>query len=55
MREKIIRDRDDENWMKHTLSWADDAAKTVHMDYRPVHQYTMTNDIAYIQPKARVY
>ena len=48
-------DRDDENWMKHTLSWADDAAKTVHMDYRPVHQYTMTNDIAYIQPKARVY
>ncbi len=47
--------RDDENWMKHTLSWFDDATGQVTLDYRPVHSYTMTNDIAYIPPKARVY
>jgi succinate dehydrogenase / fumarate reductase, flavoprotein subunit len=48
-------DRDDANWMKHTLAWFDDAAGTVKIDYRPVHSYTMTNDVAYIPPKARVY
>ena len=47
-------ERDDENWMKHTLAWADEAGN-VKLDYRPVHTYTMTNDIAYIEPKARVY
>ncbi|MDR3375461.1 MAG: succinate dehydrogenase flavoprotein subunit [Ancalomicrobiaceae bacterium] len=47
--------RDDANWMKHTLAWADDASKSVKIDYRPVHSYTMSNDIAYIEPKARVY
>jgi succinate dehydrogenase / fumarate reductase flavoprotein subunit len=46
-------DRDDENWMKHTLAWFD--GKDVKLDYRPVHAYTMSNDIAYIEPKARVY
>jgi succinate dehydrogenase / fumarate reductase flavoprotein subunit len=48
-------DRDDRNWMKHTLTWADDSAHTVSIDYRPVHTYTMTNEITYIEPKARVY
>ena len=48
-------ERDDENWMKHTLAWADDASGTVQIDYRPVHEYTMTNEIPYIEPKARVY
>jgi succinate dehydrogenase / fumarate reductase flavoprotein subunit len=48
-------DRDDRNWMKHTLTWADDRAHTVNIDYRPVHTYTMTNEITYIEPKARVY
>jgi len=48
-------ERDDENWMKHTLAWFDDAAGTVKIDYRPVHAYTLSNDIAYIPPKARVY
>ncbi len=48
-------ERDDEHWMKHTLAWADDAARTVTIDYRPVHEYTMTNEMAYIEPKARVY
>ncbi|WP_333806571.1 succinate dehydrogenase flavoprotein subunit [Phenylobacterium sp.] len=48
-------DRDDANWMKHTLTWMDDATGKVVIDYRPVHDYTMTNDIAPIPPKTRVY
>jgi len=47
-------DRDDENWMKHTLAWVDEGG-TVSLDYRPVHSYTMSNDVQYIAPKARVY
>jgi succinate dehydrogenase / fumarate reductase flavoprotein subunit len=46
--------RDDQNWMKHTLAWMDDSGK-VTIDYRPVHTYTMTNEVSYIEPKARVY
>jgi len=46
--------RDDKNWMKHTLAWLDQNGKTT-IDYRPVHDYTMTNDVQYIPPKARVY
>ena len=46
--------RDDENWMMHTLAWSDDAGK-VSIDYRPVHTYTMSNEIEYIKPKERVY
>ena len=48
-------DRDDVNWMKHTLSFCDDAARTVTLDDRPVHTYTLSNQIEYIQPKKRVY
>ncbi|RZJ42144.1 MAG: FAD-binding protein, partial [Brevundimonas sp.] len=47
-------DRDDKEWMKHTLSWKR-PGEGVQIDYRPVHSYTMTDDIAYIEPKARVY
>ncbi len=47
-------DRDDVNWMKHTLAKIDDKGN-VNIDYRPVHDYTMTNDVQYIEPKARVY
>jgi succinate dehydrogenase / fumarate reductase flavoprotein subunit len=47
-------DRDDRNWMKHTLAWLD-AKGNVTIDYRPVHAYTLTNQVAYIEPKARVY
>jgi succinate dehydrogenase / fumarate reductase, flavoprotein subunit len=47
--------RDDVNWMKHTLAWIDPLKQTVAIDYRPVHAYTMSNDIGYIEPKARVY
>jgi succinate dehydrogenase / fumarate reductase, flavoprotein subunit len=48
-------DRDDKTWMKHTLAWFDDASAKVKIDYRPVHDYTMTNEIAPFPPKARVY
>ena len=48
-------DRNDGEWMKHTLAWFDDATGKVSLDYRPVHTYTMSNDVAYIPPKARVY
>jgi succinate dehydrogenase / fumarate reductase flavoprotein subunit len=48
-------DRDDDGWMKHTLAWLDPAKGKVKIDYRPVHSYTMSNDVAYIPPKARVY
>jgi succinate dehydrogenase / fumarate reductase, flavoprotein subunit len=48
-----FKERDDQNWMKHTLSWFD--GKQVTLDYRPVHTYTLTNEMQYIAPKARVY
>jgi succinate dehydrogenase / fumarate reductase flavoprotein subunit len=48
-------DRDDKNWMKHTLAWLDFTTRKVTIDYRPVHAYTMTNDVQYIEPRARVY
>ncbi|MGD9867644.1 MAG: succinate dehydrogenase flavoprotein subunit [Hyphomicrobiales bacterium] len=48
-------DRDDKTWMKHTLAWADHEKKKVTIAYRPVHTYTLTNDVSYIKPKARVY
>jgi succinate dehydrogenase / fumarate reductase flavoprotein subunit len=47
-------ERDDKTWMKHTLAWLDEAGK-VRIDYRPVHAFTLSNDVAYIPPKARVY
>ena len=46
--------RDDENWMKHTLSWLDGAGK-VSLTYRPVHTYTLSEDVDYIEPEERVY
>ncbi len=47
-------DRDDENWMKHSLSWVDQHGN-VTIDYRPVHMNTLTDDVEAIPPKARVY
>ena len=47
--------RDDANWMKHTLAWLDPDTGKVRLDYRPVHTYTLTNDVEYIPPKARTY
>ena len=47
--------RDDESWMKHTLAWLDVNTGETRIDYRPVHTYTLTNDVEYIPPKARTY
>jgi len=55
--------RDDANWMKHTVSWFDgwgggakgSGTGAVKLDYRAVHDYTLTDEVAYIKPKARVY
>jgi len=41
--------------MKHTLAFIDVAKRTVRLDDRPVHAFTLTNDVSYIEPKARVY
>ncbi len=48
-------DRDDHNWMKHTLAYFDTATGDVKLEDRPVHTYTLSNDIQYIEPKKRVY
>ncbi len=47
-------DRDDKNWMKHTLAWLDNSGKIL-FDYRPVHLNTLSNEVQPIPPKARVY
>ena len=51
-------ERDDANWMKHTVAtfqgWGGEAG-AVAIDYRPVHDYTLTDDVEYIKPKKRVY
>jgi succinate dehydrogenase / fumarate reductase flavoprotein subunit len=47
-------ERDDANWMKHTLAWVDDNGK-VSFDYRPVHDKTLTDEVEAVPPKARVY
>ena len=51
-------DRDDAGWMKHTLmtftGWGGQGGAT-EVSYRPVHDYTLTDDVAYIKPKKRVY
>jgi succinate dehydrogenase / fumarate reductase flavoprotein subunit len=46
--------RDDANWMKHTLVWVD-ARGRARFDYRPVHMNTLTADVEPIPPKARTY
>jgi succinate dehydrogenase / fumarate reductase flavoprotein subunit len=51
-------DRNDKVWMKHTASWFDGwggKGGAVKLDYRPVHEYTLTDDAEYIKPKKRVY
>ena len=47
-------DRDDHDWMKHTLVKVDEAGKT-SFDFRPVHMYTLTGEIEVVPPKKRVY
>ena len=47
-------DRNDETWMKHTVAWLDEN-ESVKLGYRPVHTWTLTDEVEYIEPKARVY
>jgi succinate dehydrogenase / fumarate reductase flavoprotein subunit len=47
-------ERDDHNWMKHTLVKVDESGKT-SFDFRPVHMYTLTNEVEVVPPKKRVY
>lgn len=47
-------DRDDQNWMKHTVCWVNEKGE-VKIDYRPVHLRTLSNDVEVVAPKARVY
>ena len=50
--------RDDANWMKHTVGWFNGwggKGGEVKLNYRPVHEFTLTEDVEYIKPKARVY
>lgn len=47
-------ERDDENWLKHSLLWLDER-HNVRIDYRPVHLYTLTDEVEVIQPQKRVY
>jgi succinate dehydrogenase / fumarate reductase flavoprotein subunit len=49
-----FKDRDDVNWMKHTLCWVSEQGK-VRFDYRPVQLKTLTGDVEPIPPKARTY
>ena len=49
-------DRDDKEWLKHTMVSIDsDGERTTTIDYRPVHEYTLTDEVSYIKPKERVY
>lgn len=45
--------RDDDNWLKHTLTWRKEGGVTI--DYRPVHLFTLTDEVEVIAPKERVY
>jgi len=47
-------ERDDVNWMKHTTVWVDETGKPTIGD-RPVHLYTLTNEVEVFPPKKRVY
>jgi succinate dehydrogenase / fumarate reductase flavoprotein subunit len=47
-------ERDDANWMKHSLAWVDDK-RNVKLDYRDVKMRTLTNEVQVFPPKARVY
>ena len=47
-------DRDDKDWMKHTLAWCDEQGR-VKLDYRDVKMRTLTNEVQVFPPKARVY
>ena len=46
--------RDDQNWLKHSTAWVSDNGEVTLGD-RPVHLYTLTDEVEVVAPKARVY
>ena len=49
-------DRDDKNWMKHTMAYFDEATGKTTIDYRPVHYYTLDEaECSVVPPETRVY
>ncbi|MBY0428069.1 MAG: succinate dehydrogenase/fumarate reductase flavoprotein subunit, partial [Alphaproteobacteria bacterium] len=50
-----FKDRNDVDWMKHSIAYVNDTTGKVTMDYRPVHLYTMSKDVEVVPPKPRVY
>ncbi len=49
------KERDDENYLFHTLVHNAHLDKEVEYEKRPVHTYTLTDEIEYIKPQKRVY
>ncbi|MFP4125629.1 MAG: succinate dehydrogenase flavoprotein subunit [Alphaproteobacteria bacterium] len=47
-------ERDDANWLKHSLVWVDGGFRA-DLDERPVHAFTLTNEVEPIAPQKRVY
>ena len=47
-------ERDDANWMVHTQSTLSDKGE-VSFEQRPVHLYTMTDEVSVVPPKKRTY
>eukprot|EP00898_Chlorokybus_atmophyticus_P004621 jgi/Chlat1/515/Chrsp103S00990 len=50
-----FKERDDKNWMKHTLGYIDTRTGKVSLDYRPVHMQPLDEEMEFVPPKARVY
>lgn len=48
-------DRDDAKWMKHTVAWVDDKSGAVKVDYRPVNNFTLDDEMHVVPPVKRVY
>jgi len=53
-REDFVK-RDDEKWIRHTLSWQDVKTGKVKLDYRPVHNYPLDNEMKYVPPADRKF
>jgi len=45
--------RNDQEWLKHTLTWRE--SNQVKIDYRPVHLYTLSQDVGVVPLQERVY
>eukprot|EP00959_Pyramimonas_sp_CCMP1952_P147112 3079115-Pyramimonas_sp.AAC.2 len=50
-----FKDRDDKEWMKHTLGYYDQNTGKCKLDYRPVHDQPLDSEMEHVPPKARVY